>query len=83
MNNLLVEAKEANKPEAVALDHPDRIKIQKMCDFITDNGGDHSKLKIHWISVDNRCITANQDIPKGTRIVFVPKDCLMTIDMII
>ena len=55
------------------LDHPERIRFEKMCSWLREGGSKFDKLKIRYYSADYRGVHAARDIKKGEIILYVPK----------
>lgn len=55
------------------VDHPERVRFDRMCQWLKDGGSKFDKLKIMFYSPDYRGVHAARDIKKGEIILHVPK----------
>jgi hypothetical protein len=64
------EHKEDNN---LPLDHPERMRFDKMLKWLKDGGSEFNKLKIRYYTEDYRGVHAARDVKKGETILYVPK----------
>lgn len=66
-----------NLPE----DHPEKIRFNRMLDWLAKGGSNYNKIKIRYYSADYRGVHAAKDIKKGEIILYVPKEQIITLEM--
>ena len=64
----------------LAPDHPERVKYDKMVEWLKKEGATIEGAKIRYYSDAYRAVHATRDLPSGTRILFVPDHILMSHD---
>jgi hypothetical protein len=78
MDELKVEIEENS---VIPKDHPERKKIQNFTRWLQSSGADSKKLKIRFLSEDNRCVYSSKDISQGEQVLFIPHQSLISVDM--
>ena len=65
----------------LSMDHPERIRFNKMLQWLKDGGSQYDKLKIRYYTADYRGVHAARDIKKGETILYVPKHQIISLEM--
>lgn len=74
-------AQEIDQDNKLPHDHPERKRFQKLLDWMSKNGADFSKLKLRYYTEDYRGVHAKQDIKNGEVVLYVPLNCIITLEM--
>jgi hypothetical protein len=54
-------------------EHPEKMRTNKMLEWLASGGSQFDKLKIRYYSEDYRGVHASKNIKKGETILYVPK----------
>jgi hypothetical protein len=73
--------KEIEEDNNLPADHPERMRFDKMLNWLKEGGSQFDKLKIRYYSQDYRGVHAARDIKKGEIILYVPKHQIITLEM--
>lgn len=65
----------------LAPDNPERLRFERMLQWLKDGGSTYDKLKIRWYAQDYRGVHAARDIKKNEIILLVPKHQIITLEM--
>ena len=66
--------KEYEEDTSIPEDHPEKVRFNRLIQWLRDGGSKFEKLKIRFYSADYRGVHAARDIKKGEIILYVPKE---------